>query len=45
MNDEQLSLEECFGDLPDPHVTGRCDHKLMDVEVTSAEREKMPFTW
>jgi hypothetical protein len=33
MNDEQLSLEECFGDLPDPRVTGRCDHKLMDIVV------------
>src|SRR5215469_12176511 len=25
------SLEECFGDLPDPRVEGRCDHKLIEV--------------
>jgi len=24
------SLEECFRDLPDPRVQGRCDHKLID---------------
>lgn len=31
--DEQpfSSLEECFGDLPDPRVQGRCDHKLIDI--------------
>src|SRR5260370_28957458 len=28
---EVTSLEECFRDLPDPRVTGRCDHKLIDV--------------
>jgi predicted transposase YbfD/YdcC len=25
------SLSECFGDLPDPRVEGRCDHKLLDI--------------
>jgi predicted transposase YbfD/YdcC len=30
-NNEALSLEECFSDLPDPRVQGRCDHKLMDI--------------
>ena len=25
------SLESCFGDLPDPRVRGRCDHKLLDI--------------
>jgi predicted transposase YbfD/YdcC len=25
------SLEECFGDLPDPRVVGRCDHLLIDI--------------
>lgn len=25
------SLEACFGDLPDPRVQGRCDHKLTDI--------------
>ena len=29
------SLEECFGDLPDPRVVGRCDHPL--VEIIMAE--------
>jgi predicted transposase YbfD/YdcC len=28
-----LSLEECFSDLPDPRVQGRCDHKLMDILI------------
>jgi hypothetical protein len=28
---EGTSLEACFGDLPDPRVVGRCDHKLMDM--------------
>src|SRR5436305_164575 len=28
---ERTSLEECFRDLPDPRVQGRCDHKLIDV--------------
>jgi predicted transposase YbfD/YdcC len=25
------SFEACFGDLPDPRVQGRCDHKLLDI--------------
>lgn len=25
------SLEACFGDLPDPRVQGRCDHKLAEI--------------
>jgi hypothetical protein len=25
------SLEACFGDLPDPRVQGRCDHKLIEI--------------
>jgi len=29
----QGSLEECFGDLPDPRVEGRCDHKLLDIII------------
>lgn len=32
-NKLQTSLEECFGDLPDPRVRGRCDHKLMDIII------------
>lgn len=24
-------LRECFADLPDPRVVGRCDHRLLDV--------------
>lgn len=28
-----MSLEECFSDLPDPRVQGRCDHKLMDILI------------
>lgn len=32
-NNAPLSLDECFGDLPDPRVQGRCDHKLMDIIV------------
>lgn len=32
-NDEALSLEACFSDLPDPRVQGRCDHKLMDILI------------
>lgn len=27
------SLEECFGELPDPRVQGRCDHKLIDLII------------
>jgi len=30
-NELQSSLEDCFGDLPDPRVVGRCDHKLLDI--------------
>ena len=26
-----ISLEVYFGDMPDPRVTGRCDHKLIDI--------------
>jgi predicted transposase YbfD/YdcC len=29
------SLEECFGDLPDPRVRGRCDHNLMDIIIVA----------
>lgn len=29
----QRSLEDCFGDLPDPRVEGRCDHKLIDIII------------
>lgn len=25
------SIEECFQDLPDPRVEGRCDHQLIDM--------------
>jgi len=25
------SLEECFGDVPDPRVVGRCDHLLVEI--------------
>jgi predicted transposase YbfD/YdcC len=32
-NNVQTSLEECFGDLPDPRVQGRCDHKLLDIII------------
>ncbi len=32
-NELQTSLEECFGDLPDPRVCGRCDHKLIDIII------------
>src|SRR5260221_3307972 len=28
---EITSLKECFQDLPDPRVQGRCDHKLIDM--------------
>jgi len=32
MDDEaHVSLEVYFGDMPDPRVTGRCDHKLIDI--------------
>jgi predicted transposase YbfD/YdcC len=25
------SLEDCFSTMPDPRVSGRCDHKLLDI--------------
>src|SRR5574337_681808 len=28
---EDKSLEHYFGDMPDPRVVGRCDHKLLDI--------------
>lgn len=31
--DLTTSLENCFGDLPDPRVRGRCDHKLLDIII------------
>ena len=31
--DLTTSLESCFGDLPDPRVRGRCDHKLLDIII------------
>jgi predicted transposase YbfD/YdcC len=33
MSDLPLSLETCFGDLPDPRVVGRCEHKLLDIII------------
>src|SRR5215207_7016646 len=33
MNEVPVSLEACFGDLPDPRVVGRCDHKLLDIVI------------
>jgi predicted transposase YbfD/YdcC len=32
-NELPTSLERCFGDLPDPRVQGRCDHKLLDIII------------
>lgn len=32
-NELQTSLEDCFGDLPDPRVQGRCDYKLLDIII------------
>jgi predicted transposase YbfD/YdcC len=32
-NNLPTSLEECFGDLPDPRVAGRCEHKLLDIII------------
>jgi predicted transposase YbfD/YdcC len=29
------SLEECFQDLPDPRVQGRCDHKLIEMIIVA----------
>lgn len=31
MSTVATSLEACFGDLADPRVVKRCDHKLMDI--------------
>lgn len=32
MNEQPFtSLEACFGDMPDPRVQGRCDHRLIDI--------------
>jgi hypothetical protein len=34
MSDQPFqSLEEHFGDLPDPRVVGRCDHNLLDIII------------
>lgn len=33
MSNLGLSLEACFGNLPDPRVVGRCDHKLLDIII------------
>ena len=27
------SIRQCFEDLPDPRVTGRCDYKLIDIII------------
>jgi predicted transposase YbfD/YdcC len=36
MNQQPFSsLEACFGDLPDPRVRGRCDHKLIDIVLVA----------
>ncbi len=32
-NELQRSVEDCFGELPDPRVAGRCDHKLIDIII------------
>lgn len=29
----QSSLKDCFGDLPDPRVQGRCAHQLIDIII------------
>ena len=32
MNEQPFaSLEECFGDMNDPRVEGRCDHRLVEI--------------
>ncbi|HMM53342.1 MAG TPA: ISAs1 family transposase [Burkholderiaceae bacterium] len=31
----KISLEAYFGDMPDPRVTGRCDHKLIDIIIVA----------
>jgi hypothetical protein len=28
-----ISLQACFGDVPDPRVEGRCEHKLIDIII------------
>lgn len=30
---EPRSLQDCFKDLPDPRMEGKCDHKLIDMVV------------
>jgi predicted transposase YbfD/YdcC len=36
MDDEApISLEVYFGDMPDPRVMGRCDHKLIDIIIVA----------
>ncbi len=30
---DQTSLEQYFGEVPDPRVIGRCDHKLIDIII------------
>lgn len=32
-NKLQTSLQECFGDLPDSRVQGRCEHNLLDIII------------
>ncbi len=32
-NNLESSLEECFSDLADPRLQGRCDHKRMDILI------------
>ena len=29
----QTSLEDYFGDLPDPRVVGRCEYKLVEIII------------
>ncbi len=29
----RLSLEECYADMPDPRVKGRCTHNLVDIII------------
>src|SRR5712675_3497033 len=31
--ESRIGLIECFKDLPNPRVEGRCDHKLVDIMV------------
>jgi predicted transposase YbfD/YdcC len=33
MTQKSASIETCFADLDDPRVSGRCDHKLMDIII------------